>query len=280
MSDGFEVELVGKIGSMALIDRNKGAVDEAIFARLACALTPGVIWVSSGATEIGRLDYIARTGRELTGNADEIKTDYASQGQVILMQKYRQYIPAEFGVRQVLVEHRHFNDEVKREHIKALLLRSVRQNAVPIINYNDAVSFEENRKLEIQSLRSSTGRAVELVDNDETASQIACLVRARTLLILTGVDGIYRDPDNPDTLIERITGADDAALLTAIERAQAACRGSSREGANGARAKLEYIKAPVLQGTTAIIANAKYAVKDILQGRVRRTVVCKITDQT
>ncbi|MDR1093711.1 MAG: uridylate kinase [Clostridiales bacterium] len=272
----FNVELVGKIGSMALIDTARGEPDDALLYRLAGELRPGMVWVTSGATEIGRLDYIKRSGRELTlqdGDPDEIKTDYASQGQTILMQKYRQYVSPLYSIRQVLVEHQHFNDPAKREHIKALLIRAARQNAVPIINYNDAVSFEETRKMEIQSLREKGAQAVELVDNDETAGQIACLVGAKTLVILTSADGIYRDPDDPKSLIEKITGASDAEILAAIGRAQASCRGASRAGAAGARAKLEYVKAPALQGTEVVIANAKYPLQDILNGAVRRTVV-------
>ncbi|GHU99612.1 hypothetical protein FACS1894211_05320 [Clostridia bacterium] len=271
----FNVELVGKIGSMALIDKGKGEPDDALLYRLAGELRPGMIWVTSGATEIGRLDYIKRSGRELTGDADEIKTDYASQGQAILMQKYRQYVSPAYSLRQVLVEHQHFNDPAKREHIKALLLRAARQNAIPIINYNDAVSFEETRKMEIQSLRQAGAQAVELVDNDETAGQIACLVGARTLVILTSADGIYGDPDDPQSLIERIAGKGDGEILAAIERAQANCRGASRAGAAGARAKLEYAKAPVLCGTEVIIANAKFPLQDILKANVRRTVIKK-----
>ena len=54
----FDYELVGKIGSMALIRREDNDIDYNIFARLGRELKPGMIWVSSGATEIGRLDYL------------------------------------------------------------------------------------------------------------------------------------------------------------------------------------------------------------------------------
>ena len=136
----FDTELVGKIGSMALIDREDGIIDYTRVARISRELRPGYIWVTSGATEIGRLDYIQRTGREIAG--EHAKTDYAAQGQAILMQTYRQFVDSKYSVRQILVEHHHFNDEVKREHIRKLLLRCVEQNAIPIINYNDAVSSE------------------------------------------------------------------------------------------------------------------------------------------
>ena len=49
------IELVGKIGSMALIRREEKDIDYNIFSRLGAELRPGMIWVSSGAVEIGRL---------------------------------------------------------------------------------------------------------------------------------------------------------------------------------------------------------------------------------
>ena len=149
----FDIELVGKIGSMALIDKESNILDYTLIARLSSELKPGYIWVTSGAAETGRLDYIKRNGKELKGSPEDVKTDYASQGQSILMSTYRQYVDSKFSLRQVLVEHQHFNDDNKREHLKNMLLRAIEQNAIPIINYNDAVSTEESRKFEIQSLK-------------------------------------------------------------------------------------------------------------------------------
>jgi len=58
-------------------------------------------------------------------------------------------------MRQLLVEHQHFNDPEKREHIRRLLLRAASQQTIPIVNYNDPVSDEENRKMELAALRES-----------------------------------------------------------------------------------------------------------------------------
>ena len=267
----FDIELVGKIGSMALIDKNSNILDYTLIARLSSELRPGYIWVTSGAAETGRLDYIKRTGKELKGEPEDIKTDYASQGQSILMSTYRQYVDSKYSIRQVLVEHQHFNDEKKREHLKAMLLRCKEQNAIPIINYNDAISTEESRRFEIQSLKNKNKKVVECVDNDETATQIACLVRAKNLLILTSADGIYKDSKNPDTLIEEISGATVSEVLDNVTLCENYCNGASRAGANGAKAKLEYIKDAVKIGTKVTIANAKYSIKDILSGKARAT---------
>ena len=191
----FDYELVGKIGSMALIRKEDRDIDYNIFARLGSELRPGMIWVSSGAAEIGRLDYLRRHGHELTGDAQEVKADYAAQGQTILMGEYRRYIPHSYSVRQLLVEHTHFNDEEKRGHIRSFLMRCASQGAIPIVNYNDPVSVDEIRKMELAKYRAETDHVVECVDNDETASVICELVKARYLVIFTSADGIYRDGD-------------------------------------------------------------------------------------
>lgn len=269
----FDVELVGKIGSMALVDSVHGELDYNKFVMISRFLKPGMIWVSSGATVIGRLDYIHRNGKELTGPADDVKADYAAQGQTVLMQTYRNFIDSRYSVRQVLLEHNHFNDETNREHIKNLLLRCAKQNAIPIINYNDCVSSEENRKLEILKLQKAGKHVVELVDNDETAAQVACLVKARLLVILTNLDGIYSDLTNPDSLIREISGKDAAEVIANIDNIKKKCSGASREGANGAKAKLEYIKPCIEIGTKVIIASSRYDLKDIVENKVPCTVV-------
>ena len=128
-------------------------------------------------------------------------------------------------------------------------------------------------KLEIRSLQSRRSRVYECVDNDETAAQIACLVRAERLVILTSVDGIYRDPRDPSTLIRSISAPTREELLAKIEEAKTSCVGTSRRGSNGAGAKLEYVKDAALQGTKVWIANAAYSLKQILEGSVPSTRV-------
>jgi glutamate 5-kinase len=270
----FNYDLVGKIGSMALIRKEDNDIDYNIMARLGSELKPGMIWVSSGATEIGRLDFIKRNGCELSGNLDEIKTDYAAQGQAILMENYRRFIHPAYSVRQVLVEHQHFNDPEKRAHLRNLLIRAKDQNAIPIINYNDPVSFTENRRMELMEFQKRSNEpVVECIDNDETASVITSIVSARTLVILSNVDGIYMKPDDPQTLVREIKAPSPDALARLIERHQQSCIGASRLGASGAHAKLEFIKRPAMEGTTVIIGHARQRLSDLIAGRVPCTVI-------
>ena len=58
-----------------------------------------MLLVSSGATEIGRLDYIMRNGHEASGDLEDVKTDYSAQGQAILMTNYRRFISPEYSAK-------------------------------------------------------------------------------------------------------------------------------------------------------------------------------------
>ena len=267
----YQFELVGKIGSMALIRQEDRDIDYNIFSRIGAELKPGMIWVTSGATEIGRLDYIKRTGCELSGDPDQDKADYAAQGQAILMQTYRQFVPPEYGIRQILVEHTHFNDPEKSEHIRALLIRAARQKTIPIVNYNDPVSDEENRKMELAVRRKQGAEVHECVDNDETAAVIAGLVKAKTLVLMTSTEGIYREVGNPDTLVREVTGKNFEEVEKKVRELQNSCIGASRAGANGARAKLEYALECVRGGTTVVIGHARHHLSDLANGRVACT---------
>ena len=264
----YDFELVGKIGSMALIRQEDADIDYNIFSRLGRELRPGMIWVTSGAAEIGRLDYIKRTGHELSGDSTDVKTDYAAQGQTILMEQYRRFIRQDYSVRQVLVEHQHFNDEYKREHIRKLFLRAKEQGAIPIVNYNDPVSDEENRKWELSVLRRERREVHECIDNDETAAVIAGLVSTRVLLIMTSTEGIYADPKDPSTLVRDVLAPDAEQLERRVRQLQVHCVGASRAGANGAHAKLEFALGPALRGTTVIIGHGRHRISDLVEGRV------------
>lgn len=267
-----EVTLVGKVGSMALIRREDNDIDYNILSRLGDELRPGMIWVTSGAAEIGRLDYMKRNGgRELEGDAEECKTDYSAQGQSILMANYRQFIHPEYSVRQLLVEHQHFNDPEKRLHIRRALERAMAQDAIPIINYNDPVSDEETRKFELTELRRRSDHVVECVDNDETAAVVSELMHSKYLLIMTSTEGIYRDPKDPKTLVDEIRADNADDCIARIRAMQLCCVGTSRKGSGGAHAKLEFSIEPVRRGTTVLIAHARHRISDILEGRVAHT---------
>ncbi len=262
------IELVIKIGSMALIQPADRSIDYNVFQRLGDDLRPGMALVTSGATEIGRLDYLHRAGCELSGDPEQDKTDYASQGQIVLMDNYRKFVHPEFGIRQLLVEHTHFNDPMKREHILRFLQRAAAQNTIPIINYNDPVSDEENRKMELASRRLGGEQVVECVDNDETAAVIAALLKAPTLVILSSTEGIYLDVNDPATLVREVFASDIESLREKIRELQTHCKGASRKGASGAGAKLAYALRAAEAGSHVVIGHARHHLADLVSGKI------------
>ncbi len=262
------IDLVVKIGSMALVQLEDGAIDYNIFQRLGDDLRPGMALVTSGATEIGRLDYLHRSGHELHGDVEQDKADYAAQGQIVLMDNYRKFVHPEYGVRQVLVEHTHFNDPVRREHIRNLLLRAAAQDCIPIINYNDPVNDEENRKMELASRRGKGETVVECVDNDETAAVIASLLGAKTLVLLTSTEGIYLKPGDSSTLVRELLCPDIASLREKVAELMTHCNGASRSGAGGAKAKLAYALRAAENGSHVIIGHARHHIAALINGSV------------
>ena len=274
------IDLVIKIGSMALIRREDNDIDYNIFSRLASQLRPGMILISSGATEIGRVDYIKRNGQELYGDPEQCKTDYSAQGQAILMEMYRRFTRPEYSVRQVLVEHNHFNDPAKRQHLHDLLDRAAKQHAIPVINYNDCVSDEENRKMELLDLHNKhpEEQIVECVDNDETAAVISELMQSGRLILLTSVDGIFLDPSDPGSLVSMVCEKTPEALTASVRRLQEHCHGASRKGANGAGAKLEYALRCALNGTEVIIGSPRHTISALIHREAPCTRICLSRD--
>ncbi len=263
--------VVIKIGSMALVNDKGDGIDYNVISQLSKDLNEHTILVTSGAAVVGKLDYIKRNGVELDESQPYYKADYASQGQTILMNLYREFLNPKYSLRQVLVEHQHFNDFDKRQHLLGLLKRCAEQNAVAVINYNDCISSEECRKMEINLLREKGKNVVECIDNDETATQIAVLTNAKKLLLLTMLEGIYLDKNDSNTLVRELSASNKDELLDKITELQTHCQGASRKGANGAYAKLEYAKYAVKNGVDVIIASSKYRISDILNNTVPNT---------
>lgn len=268
----YDCELVGKIGSMALINREIDEIDYNTFSRIGKYLKPGYVWISSGAVEIGKIDYYKRHDAYLEEENDIVKSLYASQGQCILMENYRKFIKPEYSVRQILLEHSHFNDGEKREYIKKLLLESMKQKAIPIINYNDSVSNDEILKMELNEVRKNQEYVAECVDNDETASRIAVLLKSKYLVILTSSEGLLKNAHDPKSLIKEVEGKNADELLDNMNGLFQLCAGASRKGANGMLAKLQYIQETIKNGTTVIIGSPKYSIPDLIDGKVNRTI--------
>jgi glutamate 5-kinase len=130
------------------------------------------IIVSSGAVAAG----LATLG--LTARPKELaaKQACAAVGQSQLMHAYGgAFGRQKLAVAQLLLTHNDLDSRTRHRNARNTLLHLLsRHNVVPIINENDSVAVEE----------------LNFGDNDRLSAEVAILVEADLLIILTSVDGL------------------------------------------------------------------------------------------
>lgn len=233
--------LVVKVGTSTLT-HDTGKLNFRSFDRLASVLSDiknrgvEVILVSSGAIAVG-VEKLRMGGRpaEL-----RLKQAAAAVGQSELMHLYGKSF-GEYGVTvgQILLT----RDDVERPAVRQNLTNTfaalLELGALPVVNENDSVSFEE---IESNSIFG---------DNDTLSALVAELVGADLLVLLSDIDGLYdRDPkkDSGAVLIREITE------ITNQLHALAGGAGSGR-GTGGMITKLLAAQHAMSHGIGMIITN-------------------------
>ena len=179
-----------------------------------------LILVSSGAIAAG----FASLGFKKRPKRIADKQASAAVGQGILLQEYtEQLLKAGIISAQILLTQDDFADKRRYKNAHQALAVLLNRGAIPIINENDTVAIEE----------------LKVGDNDSLSAQVAAMVQADLLVLLTDVDGLYtaNPQTNPEARrLERI----EQVGLELIEMAGGA--GSS----NGTGGMLTKLKAATL----------------------------------
>ncbi len=148
-----------------------------------------IVLVSSGAIVAG----IEKLKLKSYPHTLPLKQAAASAGQSHLLRAYENsFQEVGINIAQVLLTHQDLADRKRFLNARHTLTTLLELDVIPIINENDAVSVEE----------------IRFGDNDTLAAQVAHLVDADLLIILSDVDGLFtKDPRrHPDaTLIGDIT---------------------------------------------------------------------------
>jgi glutamate 5-kinase len=192
-----------------------------------------VMLVSSGAIAAGRevLGFPALP-RHLPA-----KQMLAAVGQPRLMAIYEQYFMI-YGARvaQVLLTRADFGDRRRYLNARNTFEALLKHNVVPIVNENDTVATEE----------------IRFGDNDNLSAQVANLVEADLLLLLTDQDGLYTaDPrQTPDAQLIREVGPE--PFTQALW--QSAGGSASGLGTGGMMTKLQAADFARHAGTAVVIA--------------------------
>jgi glutamate 5-kinase len=233
--------VVVKVGSSLLASRASGLQMDRI-ERLAdelCAIkTTGrdVLLVSSGAIVSG----VQKLGLAVYPKSLPLKQAAAAVGQSRLMWAYEKaFERLGVNVAQILLTHQDLADRrrflIARHTLSALLTHGV----LPIINENDTVSVEE----------------IRFGDNDTLAAEVAHLVDADLLIILSDVDGVFTDDPRRNASAERIP----LIIEISSEIEQLAGGTSKEEGTGGMMTKIQAAKKVAAYGVATLIMNGQTA---------------------
>lgn len=251
----YQNRIVVKVGTSTLTNE-MGKSDLRSFDRLACVLSDiqnmgyEVILVSSGAIAVGT----NRLKMKNRPSSMRLKQAAAAVGQCSIMFLYDKF----FGdydktIAQILLNAEDIEQEEKKENLTNTFNALLEMGVIPVVNENDSVSYTE-----IESEERLFG------DNDMLSAVVAVLCKAKKLVILSDIDGLYDSDPRLHTgakLIERIEHIDDSVYSLAGGA-------GSRRGTGGMRTKLQAASLATAQGIDTVIANGKapQALYDIVEG--------------
>ena len=172
-------KIVVKLGS-SLLTNKRGGVNKAVLKNV----VKDIIWlldkkkevivVSSGAISLGKGKLNLK--HDLTLNESQA---VAARGQIELMTAWKnEFKKYKKQVAQVLLSPSDIKNKKSSNHAIATLENILDFNCVPIINENDTTSTDE----------------IKFGDNDILASKISKLIKADHLILLSNVDGLYKEP--------------------------------------------------------------------------------------
>ncbi|AZN42056.1 glutamate 5-kinase [Paenibacillus albus] len=246
--------IVVKIGSSSLTSEEGGINKEriAFFASELASLHEAgfqVLLVTSGAIAAGfkKIGYAARP------KLVHEKQAAAAVGQALLMQAYQEAFGSYgtdggIGVAQILLTRADFSNRKRINNALMTIEELLHRRMVPIINENDTVATDE----------------LKFSENDTLSALVGNLVKAKRLIILTDMDGLYtEDPrKNPNAeKIDRVDHITDDIL-------RIAGGAGSSVGTGGMRSKIEAARiamrggVPVFIGRVTEPGDLMLAVKD------------------
>lgn len=232
--------IVVKIGSAVLTRTQGGGLDrvvlECIAEEIAAIRGHGreVAVVSSGAIALGmqELKLLRRPA------AIPQRQALAALGQAQLMRAWRETLGRwDVLVAQVLLTHADLANRTRYLNARHAFGAILDFGAVPVVNENDTVAVEE----------------IQFGDNDNLSAQVANLIEADLLVMLTVDEGLYdRDPRaHADAVLVRQVGKVDGDVLRMVGQSTTAV------GTGGMATKIHAARAAARQGIPAVIASGK-----------------------
>ena len=195
-----------------------------------------VVIVSSGAIGAGRK---ALGFKEKPKTLSE-KQACAAVGQARLMMIYQKLF-AEYNqtIAQILITKRILLNEISLQNAKNTFHELLELGVIPIVNENDPISTDQIQE-------------ENFGDNDTLSANVAEMVDADLLILLSDIDGLYTDDPhkNPEARLLKVVDAIDENIYGMAKEST-----GSNVGTGGMATKLAAAKIATLSGTDMIIAN-------------------------
>ena len=227
--------IVVKVGSSVLSDGD--GVHAPRISQLATSLSSQqqaeVVLVTSGAVAAG-MGALNMKQRPRTIPA---KQAAAAIGQITLMALYEEcFSQHATRVAQILLTHDDLANRRRYLNAKHTLLTLIESGVVPIVNENDTVAVEE----------------IQFGDNDNLSAQVAVLVEADLLIILSDVAGLYETDPRVDRQAKRIALVEqfDAQLMQR-------CGTAGPLGRGGMASKIEAAQKAALSGIPSLLIDGR-----------------------
>ncbi|MBI4846698.1 MAG: glutamate 5-kinase [Candidatus Omnitrophica bacterium] len=225
-------KIVIKVGSSILTDKD-GKIDRSRFKMISeqiCQLKQkgyALVLVSSEAIACG----MQRLGYRDRPQATIYSSSAAAVGQSLLMHNYEQLFQEKNYISaQLLLTSDGLHDRERYLNSRNTLLNLLENgNIIPVVNENDAVVTEE----------------IKFGDNDRLSAQVAALIDAQVLIILSDVDGVY---DKQGHVIPKISEIDSFVRDLATDT-------SKKTSVGGMITKLDAAKTALNAGIILVVAN-------------------------
>ncbi|MCY6958170.1 glutamate 5-kinase [Clostridium brassicae] len=191
-----------------------------------------VILVSSGAIGAG----IGKLGLKEKPKTIPQKQAAAAVGQGILLHMYEKLF-SEYGkiAAQILLTREDVSHRTRFLNARNTFFALLEQGVIPIVNENDAISIDE----------------IKFGDNDTLSAMVASIAEADLLILLTDIDGLY--DSNPNT-------NPDAKLIRFVEDITEEIEGcagdsGSKLGTGGMITKINAAKIATYSGSSMVIVD-------------------------
>ncbi|MCF7861288.1 glutamate 5-kinase [Candidatus Woesearchaeota archaeon] len=244
----YAKRIVVKLGTSTVVD-SVGSVNKYNMSNIVQdikRLDREFVIVSSGAIGLGNSVLGLKRSSDLILNQAS-----AAVGQCLLMEEYRKAFSG-MQTAQLLLTNSDLNNAEKRVMVRSLIERLLGMSIIPIINENDSVCTEE----------------ISFGDNDILSGNICAAIGANMQILLTDVNGIYKNLSNEDR-IKYITKAD-----AEVNEIKVGC--SSQEGTGGISSKLLSAKIASRSNTITVVARGseKDIINKIISGMDYGTILC------